>query len=146
MRIRHWLPFLLVLLLPRLGAAQVGSTTDIITGTVRNASNLPVANARVEVTSVETGTTRIRTTNEKGQYTLLFPDGGGQYVLRVRAIGLAPATLNLNRLSDEDRLVADFRLSPTTTSLGAVVVNARQTPRSNENQPDARQHRARAVG
>ena len=137
MRIRPFpaLLLLLSLLAPRLVVAQVGSTTDIITGTVRNVSNLPVANARVEVTSVETGTTRIRTTNEKGQYTLLFPDGGGQYVLRVRAIGLAPATVNLNRLSDEDRLVADFRLSPTTTSLGAVVVNARQTPRSNDNQP-----------
>jgi len=38
-------------------------------------------------------------------------------------------------LSDEDRLVADFRLSLTVASLGTVVVSARQTPRSNENQP-----------
>ena len=137
MRLRRCLPLLLLLLLltPRFVGAQVGSTTDIITGTVRNAGNRPVANARVEVTSVETGATRVRTTNEKGQYTLLFPDGGGQYQLRVRAIGFGQATLNLTRLSDEDRLVADFRLSPTAISLGAVVVSARQTPRSNENQP-----------
>jgi hypothetical protein len=113
--------------------AQVGSTTDIITGTVRNTDNRPVANARIEVTSVETGTTRVRTTNDKGQYTLLFPDGGGQYRVTARAIGLQPASVDLLRLADEDRLVADFRLSPT--QLSTVTVSARQTPRSNENQP-----------
>ena len=135
MPLRRLIACLVFTLAPQLAAAQVGSTTDIITGTVRNTSDRPVANARVEVTSVETGTTRVRTTNDKGQYTLLFPDGGGQYQLRVRAIGFGQATLNLNRLSDEDRLVADFRLSPTAVSIGAVVVSARQTPRSNENQP-----------
>jgi hypothetical protein len=135
MRFRLALVCLCVLLSPHLVAAQVGSTTDIITGSVRNTDNQPVANARVEVTSVETGITRVRTTNEKGQYTMLFPDGGGQYAVTARAIGLQPATVSLNRLSDEDRLVANFRLSPTVASLGTVVVSARQTPRSNENQP-----------
>ncbi len=135
MRLRLALLALLLLLAPRLAPAQVGSTTDIITGTVRNSDNRPVANARIEVMAVETGTTRIRTTNEKGQFTLLFPDGGGQYRLTARAIGLQPASVDLVRLADEDRLVADFRLSPTVASLGTVVVSARQTPRSNENQP-----------
>ena len=125
----------LLMAAPRLATAQVGSTTDIITGTVRNTENRPVANARVEVMSVELGTTRIRTTNEKGQYTLLFPDGGGQYQVTARAIGLQPASVSLNRLADEDCLVADFRLAPTVAALGAVTVSARQTPRSNENQP-----------
>ena len=125
----------MLLLAPLVAAAQVGSTTDIITGSVRGADNRPVPHARVEVMSVETGTTRIRTTNDKGQYTLLFPDGGGQYQVTARAIGLQPATVTLNRLADEDRLVADFRLSPTIAALGTVTVSARQTPRSNENQP-----------
>lgn len=135
MRVRALVATLLLLLAPSLATAQVGSTTDIITGTVRNTDNRPVANARIEVMSVETGTTRVRTTNDKGQYTLLFPDGGGQYRVTARAIGLQPASVSLNRLADEDRLVADFRLSPTIASLGTVVVSARQTPRSNENQP-----------
>ena len=135
MHIRRLFAVMLLVLSPQLVAAQVGSTTDIITGTVRNAENRPVANARVEVLSIELGTTRIRTTNDKGQYTLLFPDGGGQYSVTARAIGLSPATVTLIRYADEDRLVADFRLSPTVASLGTVVVSARQTPRSNENQP-----------
>ncbi len=135
MRLRQLLAILLLALAPRLTAAQVGSTTDILTGTVRNAANRPLTDARVEVMSIETGTTRIRTTNDKGQYTLLFPDGGGQYRVTVRAIGFAPATVNVLRLSDEDRLVQDFRLAPTAVSLGAVLVQARQTPRPSENQP-----------
>lgn len=135
MHIRRLLAALILVVSPHLAAAQVGSTTDIITGTVRNTENRPVANARIEVMSVELGTTRIRTTNDKGQYTLLFPDGGGQYSVTARAIGLQPATVTLVRYADEDRLVADFRLSPTVASLGTVVVSARQTPRSNENQP-----------
>jgi hypothetical protein len=133
MNLRIVLPSLLLLLVPHVAAGQVGATTDIITGSVRNAENLPVANARIEVTSVETGVTRVRTTNEKGQYTLLFPDGGGMYHVTARAIGLQPATVSLIRLSDEDRLVANFRLSPTV--LSTVTVSARQTPRSNDNQP-----------
>jgi hypothetical protein len=40
--------------------AQVGSTTDIIMGTVTGPDNNPVAGARVEVKSVETGITRRR--------------------------------------------------------------------------------------
>lgn len=133
MRLRSALLLVWLACAPHISAAQVGATTDIITGTVRNTENRPVLNARVEVTSIETGITRVRTTNEKGQYTLLFPDGGGQYTVTARAIGLQPATVSLNRLSDEDRLVADFRLSPT--QLSTVTISARQTPRSNENQP-----------
>ena len=135
MHFRIGLLTLLLLIAPTVSAAQVGSTTDIITGTVRNTSNRPVANARVEVMSIETGTTRIRTTNEKGQYTLLFPDGGGQYRVTARAMGLAPATVTLLRLSDEDRLVQDFKLAPTAVTIGAMVVQARQTPRPGDNQP-----------
>ena len=109
-------------------AAQVGSTTEIITGTVTGPDGKPVAGARVEVMSVELQTTRGRTTNEKGQYTLLFPDGGGQYRVTVKAIGMAAHVFNLTRQSDEDRLVADARLTPTTQRLGQVLVQARQAP------------------
>ena len=109
-------------------AAQVGSTTEIITGTVTGPDGKPIAGARVEVMSVELQTTRGRTTNEKGQYTLLFPDGGGQYRVTVKAIGMAAHVFNLTRQSDEDRLVADARLTPTTQRLGQVLVQARQAP------------------
>ena len=44
--------------------AQVGSSTDIITGKVTGPQGEPIAGARVEVMSLETQVTRFRTTNE----------------------------------------------------------------------------------
>src|SRR5436305_4181369 len=109
---------------PVAARAQVGSTTDIITGKVTSPDGKPIQGARVDATSVETGVTRSRTTNEKGQYTILFPDGGGSYRVAVHYIGFAPANFTLARQADEDRLVADVRMSPVATQLGPVVVRS----------------------
>ncbi|HEX6050494.1 MAG TPA: carboxypeptidase regulatory-like domain-containing protein, partial [Gemmatimonadaceae bacterium] len=119
---------LLALWSPHSARAQVGGSTDIITGTVSGPDGRPLAGARVEVTSVETEITRSKTTNEKGQYTLLFPDGGGQYSVTVRFIGMQPATFTLVRQADEDRLVGDVRMTATPTQLATIVVRAQQTP------------------
>ncbi|MBX9928635.1 MAG: carboxypeptidase regulatory-like domain-containing protein [Gemmatimonadaceae bacterium] len=131
---RLLLAFLVLCAITPIARAQVGSATDIIRGTVRALDGRPLAGARVEVTSIETGVTRTRTTNEKGQYTLLFPDGGGQYRVVAKAIGHAPQTSSITRLADEDRLTADFRLTSAAQALAAVTVRAQQTP--------ARQQRA----
>src|SRR5438045_8644563 len=93
----------LVVAIPSRG--QVGSTTDIIMGKVTGAEGEPVVNARVEVTSNETGITRRKTTNEKGEFSILFPDGGGSYLLKVNYIGYGPYQAAVNRQADEDRLV-----------------------------------------
>ena len=67
--------------------AQVGASTDIIMSKVTGLDTTPVAGARVEVTSSETGITRCTTTNERGEYSILFPDGGCSWLwLRERAI------------------------------------------------------------
>ncbi|MFL5613442.1 MAG: carboxypeptidase regulatory-like domain-containing protein [Gemmatimonadaceae bacterium] len=121
--------FLLVTLLgaalvPRVALAQVGSTTDIITGKITSPDGKPIVGARVDATSIETGVTRSRTTNDKGQYTILFPDGGGSYRVAIRYLGFAPAAFTLARQADEDRLVADVKLDPVAAQLGPVVVRS----------------------
>lgn len=114
--------------------AQIGATTDIITGVVRRAEgNLPLEGAQIEVLSLESNITRRTRTNAQGKYTVLFPDGGGQYRVTARALGLAPQTANVLRNADEDRLVHDFVLSTNPTVLSAVQVRARQdTPRDRD--------------
>src|SRR5690242_8009019 len=104
--------------------AQVGSTTDILTGKITSPDGKPVEGARVDAMSVETGVTRSRTTNDKGQYTILFPDGGGSYRMTVRYLGFAPVTFTLARQADEDRLVADVKLDQSAAQLGPVVVRS----------------------
>src|SRR5205814_1464583 len=89
--------------------AQVGSTTDIIMGRVIGPDSQPVANARIQVTSAETGISRTKVTGADGRYSVLFPDGGGSYHVTVIALGFSPIRRELVRSGDEDRLVADFR-------------------------------------
>jgi hypothetical protein len=128
---------LVLVLCPPAIAAQVGGTTDIITGHVTGPDGQPLSGARVEVTSLETEVTRTRTTDQNGRYTILFPDGGGQYRMTVRYIGMQPATIALEREADEDRFVADVRMSAVATQLGAVVVRERAVAPPRGDRPEA---------
>lgn len=123
-------------LLPVVAGAQTGAGTEIIVGRVIDTQGNPVPNARVEATSIETQTTRGRTTNEKGQFTILFPDGSGQYRVVARAIGYAPATQVVVRQSDEDRLEVTIRLQKSTQTLDRVLVTSNRGPlQSNADRP-----------
>ncbi len=126
---------LLFLVFPTGATAQIGATTDIITGTVKAENAQPIKDATVEVTSLETNVTRRARTNAQGRYTILFPDGGGEYRVVIRAIGLAPATSEIRRVADEDRLVADATLTQNVTRLSTVAVEARQAPRGGQDLP-----------
>ena len=125
---------LFAFLLPSLALAQIGGTTDIITGTITGPGGEPVNAAQIQVTSIETGISRSKSTNEKGQFTLLFPDGGGQYTVTVRRIGMAPQTALVSRVADEDRLVANFTLAAVATQLEAVVVEAARRPQPRQDE------------
>ena len=116
-------------------SAQVGSTTDILTGVVTNTAGAPIPGATVEAKSVETQITRRARTNSDGRYTILFPDGGGQYQLTVRFLGMAPSTLNVAHVADEDRLITNVQLSQNPTQIQGVVVRARPTPREGADRP-----------
>jgi hypothetical protein len=116
-------------------SAQVGSTTDILTGVVKNPAGVPIPGATVEAKSTDTQITRRTTTKADGRYTILFPDGGGQYTLTVRFLGMAPATLNIAHVADEDRLVTNVTLSQNPTEIQGIVVRARQNPRDGADRP-----------
>ena len=107
--------------------AQIGSTTDILMGRIAGLDSQAVSGARVEITSVETGITRSKTTGSDGRYTIIFPDGGGNYRLTVRALGMAPVTRNVQRQGDEDRIITDIDMGRVATRLATVQVRA--TPR-----------------
>src|SRR3954454_15501002 len=102
MRVRSILSLLFFCCLAAVARAQVGSTTDIITGAVRGPAGQPIEGARVEVTSIDTKIVRNKLTNAKGQFTIIFPDGGGNYLVSVRYVGMQPAQFNLLRQADED--------------------------------------------
>lgn len=108
--------------------AQVGQTTDVITGTVTGEEGHPLAEASVEATSVETQIMRTVRTDARGRYTILFPDGGGQYRVIVRMIGMTPVQRVVTRQADEDRLVVNVNLASTAQQLDEVVTRGRRPP------------------
>lgn len=110
---------------PRALVAQIGTTTELITGRVTGPDSAPIVGARVEVTSVASGVKRLITTRNDGRYTLLFREGGSQFRITITALGMRPTTFALNRRGDEDRLVADVRMSASATTLAQVQVRAR---------------------
>lgn len=107
-------------------SAQVGSTTDLVIGRVLGPDTLPLKHARVSVTSVQSGITRTTSTNDEGRYTVVFPDGGGRYVVTAQYLGMFPARTMVQRQADEDRLVADFRLQESPVVLEAIRILATQ--------------------
>jgi hypothetical protein len=126
--VRRLLLLLLPLFLPAAVAAQVGVTTDIISGRVTGPAGQPVAGAQIEAVSAETEVRRTAVTRADGRYTLVFPDGGGRYRVRASALGFAAATLNVAREADEDVLSANFRLGEEAIAIAGVEARASRTP------------------
>jgi hypothetical protein len=121
----------------RSATAQVGTTTDIITGTVIGPDSQPLSGAVVEARSVETRVSVQRATDARGRFTLVFPDGGGRYELTARFIGMAPVQVTVARQGDEDRIETLIRMGLIAVPLEAVTVSARSGSRSDRAGPGA---------
>ena len=124
-----FLACLLLLIAPSSAVrAQVGVTTDIITGVIVDATGNPLANVIVEAVSLESEISRTSRTDDRGRYTILFPNGGGQYRLSARLIGLAPIEATLARFADEDRIVWDVRMVQQAYLMDELVVEGAIQP------------------
>ena len=122
----------LLALLPARVSAQVGMGTDIIVGVVTGDDGAPVQDATVEAYSLETQVTRRARTDARGRFTILFADGGGQYRMTARVLGMSPHTALLVRDADEDRLVWNVRLRAGAVQLEAISVQTGPQLRSGE--------------
>ena len=111
---------------PSPAAAQGLSGTDIILGTVKGEDGQPLQDATVEAFSLETNVTRRAHTDARGRFTILFPDGGGQYRMTARFLGMTPHATLLVRDADEDRLVWNVTLSAGAVTVSSVNVQAQQ--------------------
>src|SRR6185295_1343229 len=91
--------------------------------------------AIVEAFSLDTRVTRTTKTDPRGRYRILFPDGGGQYRLTVRFIGLLPVQHTVSRQAGEDRSVFDVKFSASPQKLQDIVVRARPNRPANFTPP-----------
>jgi hypothetical protein len=109
-------------------SAQVGATTDIIAGTVTGSDGQPLADVLIEAYSMETQVTRRARTDARGRYTILFPDGGGQYRMTARFVGSTPRQAMVMRQADEDRLVWNVSLAQNPVTLEQINVRGNLRP------------------
>jgi hypothetical protein len=122
------------MLFPRAGRAQ---QADIIRGRVTGPDSAAIEGVQVTVTSISGNVSRTAKTDNKGRFTVTFPNGDGDYMVSFVSMGYAAKRFEVKRAADEDILVADTRLALIGTVLNPVEVKAqREKPQRNAVTPD----------
>ena len=94
---------------------------------MRSADRRPIPDVAITVTGLQSRTSRTTRTNDEGEYTVLFGEGEGQYVITARMIGYAPATVRAIRSGQSSVVTADIVLEPVAATLDSVTVMAEDT-------------------
>jgi len=111
---------------------------DVIRGRVTGPDSLPIESARVTVTSISGNVTRNARTDKEGRFTVTFPNGDGDYMVNIAALGYGAKRFEVKRVADEDVLIADARLQRAAAQLAAMEVRAERdrVSRNDNTQPD----------
>jgi hypothetical protein len=118
-------------------AALLAQTAnDVLTGTVTDLAGRPVADAQVGATSLGSGVTRYKTTDENGRYKIYFPETAPSYAITVKRIGFSPVQRTITRRTKApERMTIDMQFGGTPVALSMVEVNGSSyTPPPRETQ------------
>src|ERR1041385_2779203 len=114
-----------------LGILLVGAATtaraqesDIIRGKATGPDSLPLENVKVTAMSIATNQSISRNTGKDGRFTIVFPNGGGDFIISYSTIGFQPQQKEVKREQDEAILIADQVLGKSATMLSAIRVTA----------------------
>ena len=110
------------LLLPSLLAAQ--SDAELVRGRVRDSGGVPLSGATITITAAVSQQVRVAHSNERGEFSSLFADGGGPYTVLVRRIGYTPATLSARRTGISNVVTIDAALTKSAYPLDPITVRA----------------------
>jgi hypothetical protein len=108
-------------------AASAGAQeSDIIRGKVTGPDSLPLENVKVTAMSLSTNQSISKNTGRDGRFTIIFPNGGGDFMISYTAIGFQPTQKEVKREQDEAILIADQALGKNPTMLNAIRVTAQR--------------------
>jgi carboxypeptidase family protein len=100
------------------------SQNDVLTGVVTDLGGRPVADAQVAATSLGTGVTRFKTTDESGRYKIYFPETAPSYAITVKRIGFSPVQRTITRRTKApEKMTIDLQFGGTPVALSMVEVN-----------------------
>lgn len=113
--------FALCLWAPLTGAQS--DKGDTFVGRVSDLAGRPLSDAQVAVTSLGTGLTRSHSTDERGEYRILFPENAPRYVISVKRVGFTPLQRTVVRHSREaEEIRLDLQFGATPLALSAVEI------------------------
>src|SRR4051812_18338512 len=95
---------------------------------------MPIQGVSVRATSYAGSVLKQATTDKRGQFTIIFINGEGDYWIDVIKLGFAPKRFEIKRIGDEDVLLANTRMSSTIASLDPMTIvdsRVRQLPNRN---------------
>ncbi|MBL0938967.1 MAG: carboxypeptidase regulatory-like domain-containing protein [Gemmatimonadaceae bacterium] len=134
---RLFLQVLTLFLFAAAAPPAFAQTVDVIRGRITGATNEPLEGVSILVTSISGNVNRPARTDRQGRFTVTFPNGDGDYMVTVTAVGYALKRFEVKRVADEDVLLADAKLTPVGTVLDPMRVTAdRQRVSRNETQQD----------
>jgi len=103
---------------------------DVIRGRVTDMAGRPVADAQVEVISLQSKASRVRVTDSAGHYRIAFPENAQRYQLTAKKMGFSPMTRIVYRGSTKDEMfVSDFQFAGAPLALSMVEVTGDPTRR-----------------
>ena len=119
-------------------AALRAQQADVIRGRIIGPDSAAVQGAQITVTSISGNVNRTARTDRNGRYQVVFPNGDGDYMVTIAALGFAAKRFEIKRVADEEILIADAKLSRIAQQLDAVKVAAerQRVNRNDMNQPD----------
>src|ERR1041385_5847645 len=117
---------LLGILLVSAATTARAQESDIIRGKVTGPDSLPLENVKVTAMSIATNQSISRNTGKDGRFTIVFPNGGGDFIISYSAIGFQPQQKEVKREQDEAILIADQGLGKSPTQLQAIRVTAQR--------------------
>ncbi|AMW03801.1 TonB-dependent receptor [Gemmatimonas phototrophica] len=97
---------------------------DVIRGRITGQDNEPLENVSIVITSLSGNVNRTARTDRAGRFTVTFPNGDGDYMVTINAVGFAQRRFEVKRAADEDVLLADAKLTKVGTVLDAMRVTA----------------------
>lgn len=127
MNLRRILSFCAFLLLAALASARPAlaqSGSDIIRGRVTGPDSQPIQNVRVKATSYSGSVTKTATTDKRGNFTIIFVNGEGDYWVEFAALGFVPKRFEIKKVGEEEVMLADTRMASSIATLDQVTVTA----------------------
>src|SRR3954470_19288924 len=107
-------------------APLAAQQTDIIRGRVTGPppDTAALQGAHITATSYQGNVTKTATTDRNGRFQIIFVNGEGDYWIEVGKVGYNKRRFEIRRVSEEQVMLADARLTSAIVSLDAVNVTA----------------------